>query len=59
MSAFRSIGCILNGIHKKAVSKLAGFCFVLTIIFLPSQLLADILSPEEKLLAIKLSLIHI
>ena len=51
MSAFRSMGCILNGIHNKAVSKLAGFCFVLTIIFLPSQLLADTLSPEEKLLA--------
>jgi hypothetical protein len=59
MSAFRSIGCILNGIHKKAVSKLAGFCFVLTIIFLPSQLLADTLSPEEKLLAIKNSLVNL
>ena len=59
MSAFRSMGCILNGIHKKAVSKLAGFCFVLTIIFLPSQLLADTLSPEEKLLAIKNSLVNL
>tara|TARA_B100000886_G_scaffold97473_1_gene64673 strand:- start:16 stop:1218 length:1203 start_codon:yes stop_codon:yes gene_type:complete len=53
------MGCILNGIHKKAVSKLAGFCFVLTIIFLPSQLLADTLSPEEKLLAIKNSLVNL
>ena len=59
MSAFRSMGCILNRIHKKAVSKLAGFCFVLTIIFLPSQLLADTLSPEEKLLAIKNSLVNL
>ena len=59
MSAFRSMGCILNGIHKKAVSKLAGFCFVLTIICPPSQLLADTLSPEEKLLAIKNSLVNL
>ena len=59
MSAFRSMGCILNGIPKKAVSKLAGFCFILTIIFLPSQLLADTLSPEEKLLAIKNSLVNL
>ena len=59
MSAFRSMGCVLNGIHQKAVSKLAGFCFVLTIIFLPSQLLADTLSPEEKLLAIKNSLVNL
>ena len=59
MSAFRSIGCYLNGIHKKSVAKLAEFCFVVTIIFFSGQLLAGTFSPEEKLLAIKNSLVNL
>ena len=59
MSAFRSIDCCLNGIYKRSVGKLVKFCFVATFISFSSQLLADTFSPEEKLTAIKNSLVNL
>ncbi len=59
MSAFRSIGCCFNGIYKRSVAKLVNFCFVVLLISFSSQLLADTFSPEEKLAAIKNSLVNL